>query len=479
MPFFSDFKRFDKLERISIIILSVGFLSTLFIYIFFSFRLFYLFDDFQLLVEAKKYGFENLFLPIGTHLRPIMRFHFIIASLFFYKPIINNLISVIIFIILLYSFFLILKEIYNRKIAIFSLFFFTIFSLYNEAIYWISANGVLYNFIFLNLSLYFYLKEKKFLSFLFITLSFFSYETWLLIFPLIFFVKISKKHKLRDFFTEPVIFFSLLLIILQIIYNRIFHIKINSYGTIHSLSELPYRLMIYFVRALSPLYTPDYSFFLVLMILAIIGAIIIMFLSNFNFKYTYPLTLYFGASTIFLLSAKIGSRFYLIPIAGLSIILSIVIVYLINLSKKGFFGVFIFLLLTYFVIIPPLSLYIDGIDYNGISNIYKTLILKNENKFESVKIGNRLLLEIRIDNKLLIKYFLNKIIKKRKLIYYREKSIGGFIYPNDFVDFILIKKGLISKRISCVKNLRKKIKKISIGEENKVYLTYCFIVKEL
>ena len=479
MLFFSDLKRFDRFGKILIIVLCAGFLSTLFIYIFFSFRLFYLFDDFQLLVEAKKYGFENLFLPIGTHLRPIMRFHFIIASLFFYKPIINNLISVIIFIILLYSFFLILKEIYDRKIAIFSLLFFTIFSLYNEAIYWISANGVLYNFIFLNLSLYFYLKEKRFLSFLFITLSFFSYETWLLILPLILFVKISKKHKLRDFFTESTVLFSLSLIILQIIYNRIFHIKLNSYGTIHSLSELPYRIMIYFVRALSPLYTPDYSFFLVLLILAIIGAIIIMLTSNFNFKYTYPLTLYFGASTIFLLSAKIGSRFYLIPIAGLSIILSIILVYLINFLKKGFVGVFILFFLTYFIIILPLSLYIDGIDYNGISNIYKTLILKNENKFDSVKIGNRFLLEVRIDNKLLIKYFLKNIIKKRKLIYYREKSIGGFIYPNDFVDYIVIKKGLISKRISCEKISKQKIRKISIGEENRVYLTYCFIVKKL
>lgn len=464
-----------KRENPVITIALIGSIISAGIYTLFAFNIFYLFDDFQLLIEAKKYLFKSLFLPIGVHLRPIMRAHFLILShVSLYSYTISNLISLLLFFATVLSFYLIIKEIYNKKTALLSSLFLIILSPYNEAVYWISANGVLYNFLFLNLSLLFYLKNKKVYSIFFLLLSYFSYETWLLIIPIVIFHKISKREKVKNIIFEPLLISSSILILLQFLTNIFFHFSLTSYGTIKSIEELPYRIMVYLLRAISPFYTPSYLIFVIVLIISVLLAVFFIIKSRFDFKISFPLILYFGTSFIFLLSAKIGSRFYFITSAGLSIIIAIILLKIINTKNKVIIPITYFLSF-YLIFVSSLSLYIDGVDYLGISKVYKNLIKEGEHNLKNVKEGEKIILEDRVDDKLLINYFLKSVIKKRKLIYYRENSIGGFIYLNDYVDFLLIKKDLVSKKTDC-KNIDKII---VIGKKQNTFRKYCFIVKKL
>ncbi len=467
----SDYFKAKNNDNIIFILLLIGAISTIAIYTFFSFKIYYFSDDIPLLIRASEFGLKTLLFPISAHLRPVMRIYFLILSkLSLYNYIINNLASLFLYIASLFSFYILLKEIYNEKTALLSTMFLTIISSYNEAVFWMAASGVLYIFLFFNLSFLFYIKKKRVLSSVFLVFAYFTYETWLLFIPAVIFYKIWKKEKFKEYLKDSLLILSFSLVLLQIIFIKIFKLNIMAYGGIKSISELPNRIMIYAVRSLSPFYTPSHLIVLILFFLTIIFLIYYVIKSGFDFKITFPITLYFGVALIFLLSSHIASRFYMFPVASLSVFISLTLGKLLSKHNKHT-KIISYSFVIYLIIVSSVSLYIDGLDYKGISDIYRLFIYTGKKNLSLIKQNDYVAIINKVDDKLLEKYVLNNIVKEGKIFYYRgRESLGGFIKLNDYVDFILAKKGFISKRIEC-KGIKKVIK---IGRESRVYSVYCF-----
>ena len=437
----SETGNLDTLEKIILYSLVTTSIITAVIYISFSSAYFFG-DDFELIAQA--INGTSLFNPISSHLRPVVRAHFILLKFTNFSPLFSHFFSFILHIIASASFFLFLRSIYGEKIAYFSSILF--FSIYraDEAVFWISASGILYCFIFSFLSIYFYNRKKFLLSAILLIMAIFSYELWIIV-PLGYIL--LKKEK----------FLKYLSLFLTIPYaTALFLTKSNvlqSYGGF-SLKHLPVKTGIYLWRTLSPFGSlPANWVFILLSLTLVIYFTLLIFKKKENFFF--PILLYLVPTAIFSFSSIIPSRFYYFPVAAIVIFLFIG---LRTTAKEP--KIIIFLVIVYLIFISPLILYLDSIDYKNFSNMHKKIISEAETALSVVNTGD--VVEFTIGKfPDYPKKFIKSLRGTLKPVFVRQRAVAHLIYPQDIVTLVLFKKGLSAKFLPCGNNLQRK--KIHIG----------------
>ncbi len=422
-------KRFNFLEKIVFLFILISAISTLLIYFYFSTQRYFMGDDFPLLVSAR--SLKSIFLPIGDHFRPIVRIHFLLSRIFGFYPIPFNILSLFLHIFASFFLYLVLKEEWDKKFALFaSLVFFSLFSP-NESIHWISSVGVIYCLLFALLSIYFFKKEKMLLSIFFMILSSFSYEVWCV---LPFYFLLSKKRNLFIIIT------SLILILVHVSIFVLLRFSPGSYGGMPYLNQLPLRISYYLFKTLFP-FTPflENSVFPLIFILSI-PFLIYLFLKNRD-KALLPIVFYFIPATIFLASYHIASRFFYFP--ALSIGVFITALFFLKKPYK-YIG---FLTILYLSTLSPLLNYFDGIDYLQYSLKFKSIINEGEKILSGLENGDRITVINRFSTSL-TEETARTIRGRAKLFLHRGKGIGGLIDLDVFVNFLLKKKGMKSVPLS-------------------------------
>lgn len=442
------------MEKIVFPFILISAISSLLIYSYFSPRRYFIGDDFPLLISAQ--NIKSIFLPVGAHFRPVVRMHFLLSSIFGDSPVFFNFLSLFLHILATFSFYLVLKEEYNKKFSIFaSLLFFSLFT-YNETVFWISSIGVIYSFFFSMLSIYFFKRGKQLVSLLFLLLSSLSYETWAFI-PFYFILSKRKNFLL--------IFSSILLSIFNFLFVISSPDRIHSYGSFPPLNEIPARISYYLYKNLFPFSYLSrssiiyFAFFVTL-------ALFLYFVFKVKERILLPSLLYFIPCLIFLMSRYIPSRFFYSPSASTSVILSFFIL------EKRPLRYILLAGMVYLSIISPIINYLDGMDYLHYSLMHKTIVDHGRRVIEDIKMGDEVLIINRFSIPL-TKMAVESVKGSPKTFLHRGKGIGGLIDLDVFVNFLLKKKGLKSIPLAKEKGL----KTIVIGNGNFVS-KYSFNVKK-
>lgn len=412
-------------------------------------------DDFPLLISAQ--NIKNILLPVGAHFRPVVRAHFLLSFIFGHHPFFFNLLSLFLHISATFSFYLALKEEYNKKFSIFaSLIFLSLFT-YNETVFWISSIGVIYSFLFSLLSIYFFKKGKKFVSLLFLLLSSISYETWVFL-PLYFIL--SKRKNLL------LIASSSLLLVLNFLFVISSPGRIHSYGSFPPLDEIPARISYYLYKNFLPF---SYLSRNGIIYFAFFVTLAFFFYVVFKEKgrFLLPSLFYFIPSLIFLMSEYIPSRFFYFPAASISVTLSFFI------FEKRQWRYILLTGIIYLSVVSPIINYLDGIDYLYYSIMHKTIVDHGSKVMEDIKMGDKVLIINRFSTPL-TKMAVDSVKGSPKVFLHRGKGIGGLIDLDVFVNFLLKKKGLKAVPLSTEKGLRT----IVIGNGNFVS-KYSFEVKNI
>lgn len=447
----------DKyLEKFIFILVLLSALLTFTIYVYFSPQRYFMGDDFPLLLSAQ--SFESIFQPVGAHFRPILRIHFFIFNkIFKFYPFFFNFLSIILHIFVSYSLYLVVKEKINKKSAIFSSFFFFLLFPYNEAIYWVSAVGVVYSLLFSLLSIYFFNKNRSFLSLLFLLLASFSYETWIIL-PFYFIFSKNKNYLLLTIT-------SFSLIALQLVFAILSSERIYSYGGFPSLKEIPPRIFYYFYKNFFPFSYISYSPFVSLLSILFIVFSIYGLLHYIKIFFL-PFLFYFIPSLIFLMSYYIPSRFFYFPTVSFVILIAIL-----SFEKK-IWRLISSTIIVYLSILSPIINYLDGLDYLHYSMMHKSIIDQGEKLLEEVKPGDKILL-INTFSVPLSKISANSVKGCPKIFLHRGKGIGGLIDLEVFINFVLWKKGMRSVKLEEKQNG----KKIVIGNGDFVSEYHFEVVK--
>lgn len=381
-------------------------------------------DDFPLFVSAQ--NLKSVFQPIGAHLRPIVRIHLFLSNFVGTSPVIFNFLSILLHIFTSLSLYLVLKE-YNKKISLFSsLFFFSLFA-YNEAIFWISAIGIVYSLLFSLLSIYFFEREKYLFSLIFLVLSFFSYETWIV---LLFYFILSRKKKILPITS------SIILLVLHLLMAISSHDKILSYGGLPSFNEIPARIFYYFYKNFFP-----FSYISKSPLIYLASFVFFVFLFYLTFKtrenFLLPFLFYFVPASIFLLSRYIPSRFFYFPVLSVAIFLSYII------FEKKPWSLIVLPAIIYLSILSPIINYLDGIDYHQYSLMHKAIVNEGRRLMEEIQPGDKITLVNRLSLPL-TEISANSVKGSPKIFLHRGKGIGGLIDLDVFVNFILKGKGLMN-----------------------------------
>lgn len=381
-------------------------------------------DDFPLLVSAQ--NLKSIFQPIGVHFRPVVRIHFFLSNLVGTRHIIFNFLSIFLHIFASFSLYLVLKE-YNKKISLFSaLLFFSLFA-YNEAIFWISAIGIVYSLLFSLLSIYFFKREKYLFSLLFLVLSSFSYETWIV---LPFYFVLSRKKKIL------LITSSIILLVLHLFIAFYSHGQILSYGGLASFNEIPARIFYYFYKNFFP-----FSYISTTPIVYITSFVFVSLFFYLTLKnkeeFLLPFLFYFVPSSVFLLSRYIPSRFFYFPALSVAIFLSYIF------FEKRPWSLLVLPAIIYLSILSPVINYLDGIDYHQYSLIHKAVVNEGKRLMEEIQPGNKITLVNRLSLPL-TEISVNSVKGSPKIFLHRGKGIGGLVDIDVFVNFILKGKGLMN-----------------------------------
>lgn len=423
-------RKFTEIKNPIIIYpLIISALAAFAIYLGFSTN-YFLGDDFELLVQA--INGVSLFKPVSVHIRPVLRLHFQLVKIFGSNPFLFHLLSLFLHMVASISLYIFLKDLYSQTTALISsLFFFLIFRA-NEVVFWISAAGILYCFIFSFLSMHFYLRRKVWLSGIFLILALFSYELWVVI-PVVFLIFRKDRLLLYSSFMLGVLFF-----ILEYFKLGPF---LGKYGGF-SLKQLPFRMTVYIWKTVSPFggLPPEPIFFF--MFIALLG-VLVYFITKKDIKLILPLAIYLTSSFILSFSSIIPSRFYYFPVGAMVIFLALGL----ESSLKEIRVISVFLA-GYFLVISPVILYLDGKDYRNFSTMHLKLMLTTEQLLEGAVPGDRVEYKI---GKLpdFTRLYLSSIKGTAKIVFVRKRALGRLIYPEDLITLSLWKRGLRPQFAPC------------------------------
>jgi hypothetical protein len=404
---------------------------------------FFMGDDFELIGDAL--AGVSLFEPVSTHLRPIIRLHFLLYR-WIPSPAFFGALSLLLHALASGAVFLALRETHDRDVAVpGALLFFSCF-LANEAVFWASSSAVLYCTIFSCLALAAFARGRVVMACLWLIPAAMSYELWLVV-PLLFLFHFRKARELIVPFVMSVVYLGL----------HVFAFGAegaSSYGGF-AIADLPVRFAIYAYRFLSPLAgTPS---------LAASLALTLLLLALFAFpRYRFPAVLYLVSALIFSLSAHVSSRFYYFPS------LALILVVVIGLqSPQRALRVISAVMATYLAIASPWINGLDGEDYLQKAELHRELYEAFEARIDTLGEGESAVIVNRLGPDRLASLATQRV-GRPKLVYVRGPAMAGMIYPDDAVRMALWMRAERPERAPCSGAT------IEIGRQGTVRSTYCF-----
>jgi hypothetical protein len=404
---------------------------------------FFMGDDFELIGDAL--AGVSLFEPVSTHLRPIIRLHFLLYR-WIPSPALFGALSLLLHALASGAVFLALRETHDRNVAIpGALLFFSCF-LANEAVFWASSSAILYCTIFSCLALAAFARGRVATACLWLIPAAMSYELWLVV-PLLFLFHFRRAKELIVPFVMSVVYLALHLFAFGAE-------GASSYGGF-SVADLPVRFAIYAYRFLSPLAgTPT---------LAASLALTLLLLSLFAFpRYRFAALLYLVSALIFSLSAHVSSRFYYFPS------LALVLVVVIGLqSPRRALRVVSAVMATYLAVASPWINGLDGEDYLRKAELHRELYEAVATRIEPLGQGDSAVIVNRLGPDRLASLATQRV-GRPKLVFVRGPAMAGMIYPDDAVRMALWTRAARPERVPCSGAT------IEVGRQGSVRSTYCF-----
>jgi len=404
---------------------------------------FFMGDDFELIGDALA-GVSPLE-PVSTHLRPIIRIHFLLYR-WIPSPEFFGALSLLLHALAAGAVFLALEATHGRRTALpAALLFFSSF-LANEAVFWASSAGVLYCMIFSGLALAAFARGKLLASYAALVLAAMSYELWLVV-PLLF---LFHFRKIRDLFFPFALAGAYLLLHATVFGGA----GASAYGGF-ALAQLPLRFAIYAYRFLSPLAgVPSVAGSL---------ALSLLLLSLFAFpRFRFPAALYAASAIVFSLSAHVASRFYYFP----SLALVLIVVIGLQTPRRSMRVVFA-VLAIYLAVASPWINTLDGEDYARKAELHQALYDSFSARIDQMGEGERAVVINRMGPERLMALG-NQRLGRPKLLFVRGPAMAGMIYADDAVRMALWPRLERPESASCTGH------KIEVGAEGDVRSTYCF-----
>jgi hypothetical protein len=400
-------------------------------------------DDFELIGDALE-GVSPLE-PVSSHLRPVIRLHFLIYR-WIPSPAFFGLLSLVLHASASAAVFVALRATHNDRVALpVSLLFFGSF-LANEAVFWASSAGVLYCMIFSCLSLACFARGRLLYAYALLLPAALSYELWLVV-PLLFLFHYRTWREL----IVPGLLAAGYLVLNLVVFSGA---SVASYGGFSWL-ELPQRFSIYAFRMLSPLAgAPSMTASLAL-------ALLVLSLAAFKI-YRFPVVLYASSAMIFALSAKVASRFYYFP----SLALILMLVLGLQAAKRPLRAVSA-LLVLYLAVASPWINGLDGEDYFQRADLHRELFDAFSDRIDRMSEGQQGMVVNRLGPDRLIS-LRGSQVGRPKLTFVRGRAMAGMIYPEDAVRMALW------ERYEQPRDARCSGARIEIGVESSVRSTYCF-----
>ena len=418
-------------------------------YVYFALVRFFMLDDFPLLVRSG--DLASVVETIGGRLKPVARFHFFLFSWISMSPVWFNLVSLGLHATAAVSLYLALRELYGDRISkIAGLVFFIHFS-YNEAVAWVSAVPVVYCLIFCCLSVFFVESKRWRPAVAVLILASLSYELWLVL-PLFF--------TLRKEWRLAAVGFGLAAVHGLTAWWVGF--SAAGYGGLPALSELPLRIVFYLYRMFLPF--SSLPGILLAVVLVILMTAILGFGLRRRFEWVvFPFTWYMVPAAVFLFSSYLPSRFFYFPAAAVAVGAALLMGLRHPLRLVGY------VVIGYLVLMSLPIHVLDGIDYRDFSREGERLLRQGQPAL-GLKAGDTVLLVNRV-NRSFPKEYTRRLRGRPKLLFERKGGLGGLIYPGDYVDFLLLPRGLRAEPHDDCGDARR----LEIGS-GPVVSTHCFIV---
>ena len=373
---------------------------------------FFMGDDFELAGDALA-GTSPLE-PVASHLRPVIRLHFLVYRWLPSTSVFGAL-SLALHLLACGVVFLVLRDIYGRRVALpVALLFFTSF-LANEAVFWASSAAVLYCTIFSVLSLGCFVRGRLVAAYLLLGAAALSYELWLVV-PLLFLFHFRRAREL----IPPYVMVGAYLGLHFLTFGAA---GASSYGGF-SLAELPLRFSVYAFRMLSPLAGspgPGISLLLSALLLSLFAVP----------RFRFPAALYAASALLFSMSAHVSSRFYYFPSLALILIVALGLD-----SSRRAVRLVATVLAVYLAVASPWINHLDGKDYARKAKLHRELYEALEPRINRLAEGEHGVLVNRLGPQRLAS-LRNTRAGRPKLVFVRGPAMGGMIYPDDAVRMAL------------------------------------------
>jgi hypothetical protein len=400
-------------------------------------------DDFELIGDAL--AGVSPFQPVSTHLRPIIRLHFMlyrwVPSAWFFGAL-----SVLLHALASGAVFLALRETHGRTVAApAALFFFGSF-MANEAVFWASSAAALYCMIFSGLALASFVRGRPVVSYAWLILAALSYDLWVVV-PFLLLFHARRAREIVFPFTLMAAYYGL-------------HVAVfggsgaSAYGGF-SLSQLPARFAVYAQGYLLPLADS----------LPLAGALVLMagLLSLLAVpRYRFAAVLYTVSALVFSLSVHAPSRFYYFPSLALVLIVSLGL----QSTRRGMRAA-AGLLAVYLAVASPWINALDGKDYRREADLHQELFDVVSSRVGQLDDGEAAVIVNRLGPERL-KSLWNQRSGRPKILFVREPAMAGMIYPDDAVRMALWTRDERPERAPCTGRT------ILVGRERAVRSTYCF-----
>ncbi len=416
-----------KWQKFLIIFLVLSAAASSAVFIRYSLKSYFLLDDFTLLVESQDFP-ADLLRPILCHFRPVERLHFALHKVWAYRPWAFYLTGLLLHFLACAMAFLLLRRLFDSYTALTASLLLLLGFPFNETLFWISAAGVSYSFLFSAAAIYFFEREKYLLSMVFTLLAALSYETWVVL-PAYFLVKGLKKPGARK-----ALLFAILLAAGHLLLFKVFSFSLSAYGGLPPLKQIPLRIIFYLLRTFLPFSVSTAGLLLAGL------ALLLLFWLHFRqdgSRAWLAAIFYFVPAFIFLFSAKIASRFFYFPYFALSLLVAGMLRQGRRLAAIG--GI----LILYLAFLSPAINYLDSQDYLKLAAAHRGIVKEGGRMLASASPGDVYLLLNCFDFSF-PRYFAFHHQGRNKLIYERKGAIGGLIFPHDLVNFILMRRGLWS-----------------------------------
>lgn len=399
---------------------------------------FFVGDDFELIGDTLE-GVSP-FAPVSTHLRPIIRLHFLLYRAAG-SPALFGALSVLLHALAAAAFFLALRAMYGKKVAtVGALLFFTCFTA-NEAVFWASAAAVLYCAIFSCLSLACFVRGRLVAAYLLLGAAAISYELWMVV-PLLF---LFHRRRMRELLVP----FAMVVAGLALHAHAFGAAGASSYGGFSLVALLPR-----FARFLLPLpVNPSLGLSLVLSAVAL-GSFAVP-------RLRLAATLYAASALLFTFSDHVASRFYYFP--ALAVVTAIALGVCSGRRAVRIAAVLAALALA---VAGPWVNLLDGRDYGRRSSLHRELYVALDGQFDRLAEGDRAVVVNRLGPERL-EASLRSLAGRPKILFVRGPAIAGMIYPDDAVRISLWPRGLRPAPGPCTG------KTVEVGS-GEVRSTYCF-----